>query len=668
MKKNGVHSRFWFGDSFDRSFAKKWLSPAEQAAQNIYKLSSGRKAIANFVNIVTGKPIPVSFATDDNSYTDGKMVRIGANVTKPEDFDSVVGCALHEGTHIVESDFNLLKTLKDKIPNSYYTLGAKVGLKRNEVHELVKIILNYVEDRRIDNITFTNSPGYRPYYHRFYDRYFYSDDVNKGLKSDSATDETIDSYLFRIINMHNANTRLDALKGLNEIFKLIDLKHIDRLKNTGDALMVAFKVVKVILSNIEKKQKENNQSKDSGDSSDNNSGSGSDDNSDSGSGSGGDSDSDDDSDSGDDSGSGSGDDSESNKKMNQGSLSDADFEKIKEIFDEIKKLVNGELKKETISDKVNKKIDSIDSSGSNVVPTGSGSFGKNKSVETIVIRDMNKRLFDNGTLPMAYPNYSRNAVNAGLRLGKILGKKLKVRSEQRDTIFNRQKVGKIDKRMIHSIGFGNENIFQFKETDMFKAVNVHISIDASGSMGGKKWFDSITMAVSVCVAAEMVPNLDVQVSFRTTTADGSERLPYVIIGYDSRNDKLSKIKELWPNIYPNGVTPEGLCFEAIMKDFLRPTNDSDSYFVNISDGQPSYYNYLQSIDYSGTTAINHTKKMVNKISRMGIEVLAYFVGNEGSSSFNAFKTMYGSSKSVLIDMNNVSQISRTLNKLFLTKN
>ena len=66
-------------------------------------------------------------------------------------------------------------------------------------------------------------------------------------------------------------------------------------------------------------------------------------------------------------------------------------------------------------------------------------------------------------------------VTKGIQLGSILGKKLQVRGEDRTTIFNGQKVGKIDRRMISSLGFGNENVFQFTELDSYKNQSTHIS-------------------------------------------------------------------------------------------------------------------------------------------------------------------------------------------------
>ena len=85
----------------------------------------------------------------------------------------------------------------------------------------LKNILNYVEDRRIDNYIFTTSPGYKGYYHSMYDKYFYSKIIDKALGSTEYTDESYDSYEFRLINLANKNTNLKALNGLHKIWKLL---------------------------------------------------------------------------------------------------------------------------------------------------------------------------------------------------------------------------------------------------------------------------------------------------------------------------------------------------------------------------------------------------------------------------------------------------------------
>ena len=141
-------------------------------------------------------------------------------------------------------------------------------------------------------------------------------------------------------------------------------------------------------------------------------------------------------------------------------------------------------------------------------------------------------------------HYYKDEVADGIKLGTILGKKLQVRGEDRTTVFNRQKVGKIDKRMISSLGFGNENVFQFSELDSYKKANLHISIDASSSMGGDKWRKTMTNVVSICKAVDMIQNLQVQVTFRST----SNNKPYIVMAYDSRVDKFSKIKKYFSKI------------------------------------------------------------------------------------------------------------------------
>jgi len=91
----------------------------------------------------------------------------------------------------------------------------------------------------------------------------------------------------------------------------------------------------------------------------------------------------------------------------------------------------------------------------------------------------------------------------------------------------------------------------------------------------------------------------------------------------------------------------------------------DSYFLNISDGQP--YFPSPGFNYYGEAAVKHTRKMVKQIESLGIKTLSYFVhdGYDGGASKD-FKDMYGKGASI-IDITNVSQITKTINDLFLSK-
>ena len=101
-------SSFWLGDTFEN----KSLLENEQEKPKIdhIKLASYQRAISNFVNIVTSKNIPVRFSKRGDSYTDGEVVTISSKLDDKL-FDSSVGLALHEGSHILLSDFAFLKTL-----------------------------------------------------------------------------------------------------------------------------------------------------------------------------------------------------------------------------------------------------------------------------------------------------------------------------------------------------------------------------------------------------------------------------------------------------------------------------------------------------------------------------------------------------------------------------
>ena len=238
------------------------LSKVENSTAELLKLNAHKRAISNFVNILTNKNIPVTFAKKGDSYTDGKSVVLSAEV-KPDKFDVAVGLGLHEASHIMLTDFELMP--KYSAPAEMFNNFAKAaGIdvndptfnsvekhKNNEqLFDVVKSLVNFVEDRRIDQYIYNTCPGYRDYYRALYDEYFYDAQIDKGLKSDEYTDETLQSYMFRIINITNSNTDLNKLKGLKKIYELLDLKNISKLKSTKDSLEVAEKITNVMLQNI----------------------------------------------------------------------------------------------------------------------------------------------------------------------------------------------------------------------------------------------------------------------------------------------------------------------------------------------------------------------------------------------------------------------------------
>ena len=696
------NSSYWMNDYDDDTIVVDQLSDNEKKSLDLYKLASSKRAISNFVNIVTNDNIRVSFKERGDSYTDGKSVVIGSRITEPKDFDVAVGLALHEGSHIKLSDFKLLNDLYNLIP-THITEGAiKKGIYQTQ--SIIKNLWNYVEDRRIDNFVFKSAPGYRDYYRKMYDKYFNDTLIDKGLLSDEYRDETIESYMFRIINLHNKNTQLSSLKGLREIYKIVNLRKIGRLTDSKETLDVAIEIFKVILSSMadvgDTDSKKSEDSKGNSKDSDSNE-QGSDD------GQGGSSDnkmSDEDFDNlmdsigespiggGDDNtptGGGGMDIGNMPDNMDGGSpsndtspskssveLSDRQKELLKKKIEKQKKFLDGDIQKTSVSKTDSKNLNAIEESGSEIKEVGKGinsGYYHNQSTQCIVVKKLTKGLFESELFPMTRNNYwdtdtngliqmeHQQYVDKGIKLGTMLGKKLQVRGEDKSTVFNRQKVGKIDRRMISSLGFGNENVFQFTEIDSYKKANLHISVDASSSMGGSKWEQTITNVVSMAKAVDMISNLNIQITFRCTT----QNKPYIVLAYDSRVDKFSKVKQFFGGLRPNGTTPEGLCFEAIMKEFVPINNDLDSYFLNLSDGQPYFPG--QGFYYAGDVAERHTNKMVKMIESMGIQTLSYYVSDYSyGGEERSFKKMYGKSAK-FIDVTNLNQITKTMNQLFLQK-
>ena len=104
MSKYG-NSSYWLSDWEDEDIVVDTMNDVEKKSHDLYKLSASKRAISNFVNIVTNDQISVKFNQRGDSYTDGKSVVIGSNIIEPKDFDIAVGLALHEGSHIKLSDF-----------------------------------------------------------------------------------------------------------------------------------------------------------------------------------------------------------------------------------------------------------------------------------------------------------------------------------------------------------------------------------------------------------------------------------------------------------------------------------------------------------------------------------------------------------------------------------
>jgi len=700
MSKNYSNSSFWY--DFDEDDNVDIITgEAIKPGKDYVKMAATLRAISNFVRIVTGENIPVKYNSKDESYTDGKTVVISSNI-KDKDFDPTVGLALHEGSHCLLTDFSLLKesnfqsfitdnfdinAIADKYnlyeqewsdqDDQYNSTGiVNTRLVYNHIAQTLRQILNYVEDRRIDNYIYKNAPGYQGYYEALYDKYFHSNIIDKALQSDEKTSLDLDSYMFRLINLTNSNRNFNALPGLVDIWKVLDLKNVDRLKTTSDALDVSTKIFNIIESNLPKPK--DTETKDNRDTKGEESGNGQ------GNPNGEATEkelSQEDIDDiakqivGDDGSTAQGSTPQSSTGTKTIELSDSQKRSLEKAIDKQKELLNGNIKKTNISKKDNNNVQAIQESGSENKVVGKG-ISKNWHMNTgdgtdcLVVRNINENLIDSGvyeTVSKDRPwrlEQSQSAVEVGLRLGAQLGRKLQIRNDERSLKYNRLNKGKLDKRLVASLGYGYQSVFTQIFEEKFKPAIVHISVDASGSMSGDKWTSAQTATIAIAKAASMVQNLNIVISYRSTETIGNKNVPAIFIAYDSRKDKIQKISKLFKYITCPGTTPEGLCFEAIQKEIVETSNDVESYFINFSDGEPYFEN--NDIQYYGQEANNHTRKQVENMRSKGIIVSSYFIsGGNYRNNGDSFRAMYGKDAE-FINTNQLVPLAKSLNKMFAT--
>jgi len=693
IDKQQTYSDFWLNTpALDQYMTDE--SVGEGFSTDLIQFATYRRVVSNFVIILTGLDIPVQFNSDENSklsFTDGKAIYISATIKNKKDFDWTVGLALHEASHILLTDFEVFHSTFSKIPIPVPMTLKKKSKDKNVSGEqlayICKWVWNFIEDRYIDNYVFSEAPGYRGYYESLYQKFWNNEIQSKALRSFIMRVPNILSYEFRIINLTNEATDLDALPGLREIAELIDIDNIYRLNTTLKRMNLSYAVVELIMDNIikqaeqksasdstiqkihEKLSEKNGTSQSS-----------------------------------------HVDDFKDYEPDDVGDTNEFSSDELKELSDEFNKQRNvldhkyGEIKTRVTKEEQTI-LDAIENSDISLVPSGYGLSGdyERASVDVVVVKKLSKKLMDAGkhifplvsldkfisrTTNAPIREYE-DAVVRGFSLGKMLGKKLQIRGEENHIKYIRKSSGKIERRLLADVGAGLEGIFNRTIIEKYNKLRLHISVDASGSMQTyTKWCPTMTCVVAICVAASMVENLDVSVSFRSTIFSkcNNSELPYIVLAYDSKVDKISKIRHLFPYLCATGSTPEGLTFESIAEEFIigKKSNEQDHYFLNISDGEPCYVinslsnRYHTDLNYSGETGALHTKMQVEKIKRRGVKVLSYFIdSNDGYSGLSSYKNtqltyrgmfdkMYGSDAQ-FIDVQNVMDIARTMNKLFLMK-
>lgn len=716
------NSSFWMDDIVDRTHEGG-------SGFDILKMVKYQRAIANFVKIVGRKDIPVVFNSKDHSYTDGKTkVVISADVND-KSFDVTAGLALHEASHILLTDFNIgeryfsiygSRSLQGInawysshqgcptgkcIENSMPYLKSKnfdsPAAKKITVAALFQI-LNWVEDRRIDNEIFHMAPGYKNYYHSLYEKYFLNKDIGIALTSKEYRTEDLQSYKVRIECLIHPQTVPNALKGLQEIINYIDLDNIGRLKNTEDSFSVAMGVMDLVAKYIDIEEAANppqpkSQNPDPGQGSPSADQSGDDDFEDAddadfdrtpsnGGSSGDDAESDrgaDDASSDEDDGStadgsdtksgtpGSQSGNGSDPKDDAPEMTSGQLSRAIKALKEMESLIDGNVKKKQASKATANTANSM--AGSTEYDIDEVSFeGKKvpvvkiylspRLIKTAVNESPILGIVFDSTIHEEYlktgKHYSiarsnswsggmvktmQGVIQSGIDLGTQLGRKLQIRDQVRDTKYTRLKSGKIDGRVLYQAGYDAQNIFSNTMLDKFIPNVVDISVDASSSMSGSKWIRTQTAVLAIAKACSMIQNVRVKLSYRYEARlgqSGSHEDLVMLDVYDSKRDSIQHLINCIFALQPRNCTPDSLITRyQLNKKLVTPSNpELNSYFINFSDGEPG--SSVNGVQYHGESAHRHILKCRKDMEALGVKVMSYFITEKTGASLDRTVTQF----------------------------
>ena len=638
------------------------------------KLLAYKRAISNFVKILTQKDgFVVKFSSGNDSYTDGKTVVISSKLDE-NNFDLTVGLALHEASHLLLTDFKWLGDRK----NLEASMGEHGLIGLDMRFDVLHKIHNIVEDRYIDSYVYRTAPGYRGYYQTLYNHYFKSPKLAKLLKSKKRCTETVDNYIDQLLNIVGLEFDPNRMIALADIVKELDIQNIDRLKTTKDRLDISTNIYAIILKQVEKAKANNINQPTAPNESENNQSDAKPEKEKSKAG-----ESDNEDNDIDDIENDKGVADEENLDLSPApkednddgdELSDKEQTEAEKILSDASNMVNGKVKKDSNSAKLNDEIEMLDIADVIMTPVKVDLYKDYDEtpydvleVNTLLVKHINSTIASSNMFNRLFTHNGyidkdiQEVVAKGVVLGNMLAKRMQVRNEERTFISNRLKSGKIFNRHIALLGADVENIFYKTKTDKFKKSVIHISIDASGSMMGTNFNNSILTATAIAKACTFLKGVSCIISFRSQY----ESSPMMVIAYNSKKDHFSKILDIFPRLYAAATTPEGLCYEAYLA-FINEedSGDVDKFVINLSDGEPCFQ--LRKHTYTDATGEYHTKKVWNAILKSGVVGLSYFIGhNVRERNVKSFKFMYGKDAK-FVEPGNIVQLATTVNEMLMS--
>lgn len=617
-----------------------WLADKDPDLSNIFDFLKLQRAVANFVKIISGRDIPVEFQYHNDKSTIDKII-ISADLS---DIDATVGLAIHETISFIYSDrwctSKIITLLTDDYLTSRHSKYKEIPVSqryeyKKTIRSEIEGIYHLIEYWRLDDFTIETSSGYKGYIQATYNQIF-NPNLTIELLNRQRNNYYRISYFFLFFALTADSKHYTPIIHTNiqqpqikekallyyQLQELVDINQISRLKTSAEALELAINVWELIdeyATNIlpEHLAPDEDSFQDKLD-------------------------------------------NEPDRIEESQSQSYAKEQFSRAGLDIPKKNISMERKND---------LNHIISNSSSKYYTDY----ENRRIKVTVLNEMTRDLIYSGRYPFFNTesvHHTENAVKEGIYLGKQLARKIAFRNDHRQTRFSRLEQGRIDRRLLHSVSYGNNEIFYKSIEEPFPTVNFHISIDGSHSMSGNCFLRSLKTAVAIAQMADLVKNITVTISFRYFTNDHSVTLPLVLVAYDSQRDRLSKIKQLFRFLKATGPTPEGLCYAVItdlMNKKAQSAANTENHFINLFDGMPGFVIDNDCI-YEGKPAIEHTRNEVLRMKRKGFNILSYFVIppewkiREVNETFEHFKYMYGKDAQ-MINLNALNELAKSLNRL-----
>ena len=232
-----------------------------------------------------------------------------------------------------------------------------------------------------------------------------------------------------------------------------------------------------------------------------------------------------------------------------------------------------------------------------------------------------------------------------------LKKRIQLYGDTKIHTIRNQRRGKLDKKMLHKIPLGRQDLFKNVIIDEDKPLDVCLLVDESGSMGYGKMRHARDCAIALRESLKDNQALNLWVFGHT--ADG----------YDWDSLGTTNMSVYWSPTYQTDMKAMGamrarsenrdgiaLLASADKVKSETPSMSSNKLMIVISDGEPS------ADKYRGDTASSHTKKCVRHLESQGWNIIQ--LGIQGSREWR-MKDMFTN----YIYLEDTSQLSNQVSRI-----